>query len=131
MTTPEPGDVAPLPADAAPEPFPSATVSEAEVTIRRAPKVPVFLVLGALLGGIVTAAITSAFPVDEKVGYAATVGYFLLYGIPLGIVVGALIALILDRSSLRRSRTIVAERVTVDALPPEPEEPDQPEQRLS
>ena len=120
MTTPEPG---PTPDDSL-EPFPSATVSEAEVSIRRAPKVPVFLVLGGLIGGIVSAAITSAFPVDEKIGYAATVGYFLLYGIPIGIVLGALLALILDRISLRRARTIVAERVTVDPLPyDEPDEP--------
>ena len=91
MSTPEPG---PAPDDSL-EPFPTATVSEAEVSIRRAPKVPVFLVLGGLIGGIVSAAITSAFPIDEKVGYAATVGYFLLYGIPIGIVLGALLALIL------------------------------------
>jgi hypothetical protein len=113
MSTPEPG---PAPDDSL-EPFPTATVSEAEVSIRRAPKVPVFLVLGGLIGGIVSAAITSAFPIDEKIGYAATVGYFLLYGIPIGIVLGALLALILDRVSVRRARTIVAERVTVDALP--------------
>ena len=120
MTTPESG---PGPDDSL-EPFPTATVSEAEVSIRRAPKVPVFLVLGGLIGGIVSAAITSAFPIDEKVGYAATVGYFLLYGIPIGIVLGALLALVLDRLSVRRARTIVAERVTVDPLPyDEPEEP--------
>ena len=121
MSTPEPG---PAPDDSL-EPFPTSTVSEAEVSIRRAPKVPVFLVLGGLIGGIVSAAITSAFPIDEKVGYAATVGYFLLYGIPIGIVLGALLALILDRVSLRRARTIVAERVTVDPLPygDEPEQP--------
>jgi hypothetical protein len=127
MSTPEPG---PAPDDSL-EPFPTATVSEAEVSIRRAPKVPVFLVLGGLIGGIVSAAITSAFPIDEKIGYAATVGYFLLYGIPIGIVLGALLALILDRVSVRRARTIVAERVTVDALPydDEPAAAEEPEEK--
>ena len=127
MSTPEPG---PAPDDSL-EPFPTATVSEAEVSIRRAPKVPVFLVLGGLIGGIVSAAITSAFPIDEKIGYAATVGYFLLYGIPIGIVLGALLALILDRVSVRRARTIVAERVTVDALPydDEPVPTEEPEEK--
>jgi hypothetical protein len=124
MSTPEPGPET----DDSLEPFPAATVSEAEVSIRRAPKVPVFLVLGGLIGGIASAAITSAFPIDEKTGYAATVGYFLLYGIPIGIVLGALLALILDRVSLRRARTIIAERVTVDPLPYEVEL-DEPEEK--
>ncbi len=105
------------PPDSAPEPFPDATVSEEEVSIRRAPKVPVFLVLGGLIGGIVTIIVTSLFEVDPKIGYAATVGYFLLYGVPIGVVLGALIAIVLDRASTRRARRIVMQVTLVDALP--------------
>jgi hypothetical protein len=87
-----------------------------EVRIRRAPKLPVFLVLGAFVGALVTLILTSLFPADKAVGFAASAGYFLLFGIPAGIVLGAVVGLILDRVSVRRSRTVTVEReVTGDA----------------
>ena len=102
----------------APEPVePAARVVASRVSIRRAPKVPVFLVLGGAIGAIVTIIVTAAFPTDPAVGFIPTVGYFLLYGIPAGIVLGALVAIILDRVSYRRSTTVPAEQTTVDPLP--------------
>ena len=87
---------------------------EERATIRRAPKVPVFLVLGALLGFVVTLALVSAFPTDPKIGFPATFGYFLLYGIPAGLVVGGVVAVILDRIASRRAKSVVVQRVTAD-----------------
>jgi hypothetical protein len=85
-----------------------------EVRVRRAPRLPVFLVLGALLGAIATFIVTATVgQVDPKVGFAATFGYFCLYGVPAGVVVGALIALLLDRRSQRRSRIVSAEHERV------------------
>ena len=86
---------------------------QSEVKIRRAPKLPVFLVFGALMGALVTLVVTSLFPADKHIGYAATVGYFMLYGIPAGIVLGAAVGLILDRVSSRRSKTVTVEREIV------------------
>ncbi|MDB5726780.1 MAG: hypothetical protein JWQ16_3534 [Novosphingobium sp.] len=107
---------------------PEVTIVQAEVKIRRAPKVSVFIILGALVGAIVTVIVTSAFPADPSVGYLATVGYFLLYGVPFGIVVGAVVAIVLDRVSSRRARSITVERTVVDALPYD-DEPYEDEQR--
>lgn len=83
-------------------------------TVRRAPKIGVFLVVGAALGALVTLILTSLFPADENVGFAATYAYFLVYGIPLGLLIGALVGLALDRRSRRRAREIDVEHQRVD-----------------
>ena len=88
--------------------------TETEVTIRRAPKVPVFLILGGALGSIVTLVLTMLQPADPNVGYAALFGYFLLYGLPAGVLLGALVAIVLDIVSRRSIRTGIAERTVVD-----------------
>jgi hypothetical protein len=98
---------------------PQATVITAQVSLRRAPKYSVFLVLGALVGAIVTLIVTALFPVDPDIGFAALYGYFVLYGIPIGIVLGALVAFAFDRRSTKRAREMTAEQTTVDPLPAE------------
>jgi hypothetical protein len=85
-------------------------VSESEVSIRRAPKVGVFLVLGAVLGALVTLILTSLFRADPNVGFFASFAYFCLYGIPAGLLLGGLVALVLDVVSTRRARTVTVAR---------------------
>lgn len=86
---------------------------ETKVSIRRAPKFSVFVVLGALVGVLVSLVLTASFPVDKSVGFAATFGYFAIYGFVGGILVGSLVALIFDRVLSRRSKTV---DVTIDRL---------------
>lgn len=81
-------------------------MSESEVSIRRAPKIGVFLVVGALVGALGTLVATSLFPADPAVGFLASYAYFCLFGIPAGVVVAAAIALPLDVLSRRRARTV-------------------------
>jgi hypothetical protein len=81
-------------------------MSESEVTIRRAPRIGVFLIVGAMLGALVTLVLTSLFPPDPAVGFLASYAYFCLYGIPAGVVLGALVALVLDVVATRRARTV-------------------------
>ena len=85
-------------------------MSESEVSIRRAPRIGVFLAFGAMLGFVVTLILTSLFEPNPKVGFLATFAYFCLYGIPAGVVLGGLAALILDRISTRRARTVTVAR---------------------
>ena len=92
----------------------SDTPTETEVTIRRAPKVPVFLILGGALGATVTLVLTMLQPADPNVGYPALFGYFLLYGLPAGVLLGAVVAIILDIVSRRTTRTATAEVTRVD-----------------
>jgi hypothetical protein len=95
---------------------PATRDTTTEVRVRRAPRLPVFLVLGAVVGAIVTLIVTSTVGhVDPKVGFAATYGYFCLYGVPAGIVLGAVLGLALDRRSQRRARIVTAEREQVVA----------------
>ncbi|MEO9255738.1 MAG: hypothetical protein ABI305_09370 [Tepidiformaceae bacterium] len=91
----------------------SAPVS-AEVSIRRAPKISVFLILGALVGFLGTLILTALRPADPAVGFTALFGYFLIYGIPAGVVLGAIVAVLLDRSSGRRAKIVPAERVVAE-----------------
>jgi hypothetical protein len=96
------------------EPDPRMTDAVAEVRLRRAPRLWVFLLLGALVGAIVTLIVAGLGTVDAKVGFAATFGYFCLFGVPAGIVLGALVGLLLDRRSVRLARTVPAELERVE-----------------
>lgn len=91
------------------------TVVADQVTVRRAPRIGRFLVLGAGLGAIVTFILTALFPVDRLVGFAALFGYFALYGIPIGAGVGAIFAILLDLVATRREKRLDVERISVDA----------------
>ena len=84
-----------------------------EARIRRAPRLGRFLFLGGVVGLLGTLIATSLFPADPNVGFAALFGYFALYGVPIGVALGAMLALVLDRISLRRSRTVAVEHENV------------------
>jgi hypothetical protein len=85
-------------------------VSETEVTIRRAPRVGVFLVFGALLGALVTLVLTSLFEPDPAVGFFASYAYFCLYGVPAGVLLAGLLAILIDVITTRRARTVTVAR---------------------
>jgi NhaP-type Na+/H+ or K+/H+ antiporter len=98
----------------------STTETTTEVRVRRAPRLPVFLVLGAVVGAILTLIATATIGhVDPKVGFAATFGYFCVFGVPAGIALGALVGLLLDRRSQRRARVVSAEYELVESPPAE------------
>ena len=80
-----------------------------QVTVRRAPKIPAFIFVGAVLGALVTLILTSLFPADPAVGFGALFAYFALYGITGGVVLGAVVGIILDRVSARRAKTVTVE----------------------
>lgn len=85
------------------------------VSIRRAPRFSAFMVVGALLGLLGTLLVTALFPADPAVGFAATFGYFALFGVPTGAVLGALAAILLDRRATRRATEVVAGKLDVRA----------------
>ena len=100
---------------------PAQTTVETEVTVRRIPRYSRFLIIGAGLGAVATFILTASFSSDPKVGFGALFGYFLLFGVPAGAVIGAVVAILLDIGLTRRARTGMAERTTVDPLPYEDE----------
>lgn len=92
-----------------------------QVSVRRAPKIPAFLVVGGALGFLGTLIATSLFPADEEVGFATLVAYFSVYGITIGVLLGAVVGIVLDRRSRKRARTLQAEREAIDPAPVEGE----------
>jgi len=88
--------------------------------MRRIPRYSRFLIIGAGLGAVATFILTASFPSDPKVGFGALFGYFLIFGVPAGFVIGAVIAIVLDTGLKRRARNVMAEHTTVDPLPDEP-----------
>jgi len=92
-----------------------------QVRIRRAPKFSVFLILGAVLGLIAALVLTAAFPIDPNVGFGPTFSYFAIFGVTIGVFVGAVVAIILDRALGRGSKTLSA---SVDRLQPVDDKPD-------
>lgn len=94
---------------------PRATISSGRVTVRRAPRIGRFVVLGAGLGAIATFILTALFKVDPLVGFGALFGYFLLFGVPIGASVGAIFAITFDAIATRRGKQLDAQRESVDA----------------
>ncbi|OJX62897.1 MAG: hypothetical protein BGO95_02110 [Micrococcales bacterium 73-13] len=103
---------------------PHETHERRTASIRRVPRYGVFIGLGAIVGILVTVAVTTAFPADPNVGMWATVAYMSLYGITGGVLLGALAALVADRVSRRSARTVTVERGAVEpaAIPSGPAE---------
>lgn len=95
---------------------PSVRVDVETVRVRRAPKYPVFLVAGAVLGVVVAAILTLAFGGSEQASPNTGVvyspmqvfGFVSLICAPVGIAVGGAIAVILDARSSRRIRSFRA-----------------------
>ena len=83
-----------------------------EITVRRAPKYVPFLILGGLVGIIVAAVIAYALPGDASYDPSSVFGFFMVLFGAGGVILGAIVALLLDRLSVRR-----AEHAVVEAVP--------------
>jgi hypothetical protein len=94
------------------EPAPGSVPERREVTVRRAPKYVPFLILGGLVGVAAAAIIAYALPGDEGYDASSVFGFFMILCAAGGVILGALVALVLDRMSVRR-----AERAVVESAP--------------
>jgi len=86
-----------------------------EITVRRAPKYVPFLILGGLVGIIVAAVIAFALPGDPSYDPNSVFGFFMVLFGAGGVILGAVVALLLDRLSVRRAEHAVVEAVPEDA----------------
>lgn len=98
----------------------SPTVSEARV--RRVPKYGVFLVLGGAIGALAAAILTFAFDGTAEaseigVTYSSgqVFGFLLLFCVTAGVALGAIVALILEKTVGRRSHLVTIERERIVA----------------
>ena len=89
--------------------------------VRRAPKFSVFMVVGAALGVIVAMILTFGFDGSTEqspntglvYSQGQVFGFLLLVCIPIGLALAAIVALIFDRRSRRRTREVAVDHESV------------------
>ena len=88
-----------------------SVVDKSTVTVRRAPRFFNFMLLGALIGAIAALVLTVAFPENAEFGATHVFGFLLLAFVALGVTLGAVVAIIIDRVISRRGKTVVVDRM--------------------
>ncbi|GAB3618738.1 hypothetical protein GCM10027416_32950 [Okibacterium endophyticum] len=101
---------------------------EESVVVRRRPRFVNFMLLGALLGVVAALALTFMVPsgsseeqravAGDDIEYSTgqVFGFLLLAAVPIGIALGALAAIVLDRVIGRRARTVVAQNIRTGSV---------------
>ena len=82
-----------------------------EVTVRRAPRFVPFLVLGAVVGFVAAAVAAYTVPGDASFDPGAVFGFLMIMFGAAGAVLGAVLALVLDRRSVKKQERAVVESV--------------------
>ncbi|MDY0908000.1 potassium transporter Trk [Microbacterium sp. CFBP9034] len=91
------------------------------VRVRRAPKMSVFLLLGAALGVLAAMILTFAFDGSSDVSpntglvysQGQVFGFLTLVCVPVGLALAAVVALLLDRRSRSHTREIIVDHESV------------------
>ena len=87
-------------------------LEERDLVVRRAPKVQVFLIGGALLGVLAALIVSLAGPDNPEFTFGSVFGYFVVIFAIIGVGAGGLVWLVLDRRSRKHARTVHARPVT-------------------
>ena len=89
-------------------------VSDDVVTVRRAPRYGRFITLGALVGAVVALLLTFAFSgqpaqPELELGFdrGQVFGFLLLLCATIGAALGAVVALLIDRGSAKRAKSVL------------------------
>ncbi|MGO4301416.1 hypothetical protein [Leifsonia sp. RAF41] len=94
------------------------TVTPAEVRVRRSPRYFRFMITGAVIFAIVALILTFSFPENPTYDRGSVFGFLLAIGVIVGVAIGAVVALVVDRATGRRARSVQADRI--DVRVPEP-----------
>ncbi|WP_091229513.1 hypothetical protein [Microbacterium sp. 3J1] len=90
-----------------------------EATVRRVPRFGVFMGVGVVLGIIAAGILTmmGSFEPSEAAGVVyppgQVFGFLLLWTVPAGLALGAVVALILERTARRHDRVVRVEHETI------------------
>lgn len=91
------------------EPFETTDVTSDTVSVRRSPRYPRFLALGAVVGVIAALILTVAFPDNDEFDKGQVFGFLMLACGTVGVALGALVALVIDRALGRRAASVTME----------------------
>jgi hypothetical protein len=81
-----------------------------KVTVRRSPKYLTFIITGAVIGVIVAAVIGLMIPEQQRTA-EPVVTYLIAYIGGIGVVLGIVVALIVDRIGLAKAKTVEATKL--------------------
>lgn len=85
-----------------------------EITVRRAPKFVPFMALGAIVGFLAAFVVAYTGPADPTLTRESVLGFFTVaFALP-GLLLAALLALVFDRRSIKRTERARAERTYDD-----------------
>ena len=102
---------------------PSETPQTVEATVRRVPRYGVFMGIGVVVGVIAAGILTLVGSYEESqaldVVYppGQVFGFLLLWTVPVGLALGGLVGLLLERSARRHDRVVRVARETVIPAP--------------
>ncbi len=97
----------------------SETPQTVEATVRHVPRYGVFMGIGVVLGMIAAGILTFTGSFEESqaldVVYppGQVFGFLLLWTVPIGIALGGVVALILERTGRRHDRVVRVDRETI------------------
>lgn len=97
--------------------------TQRQISVRRAPKYVPFLVAGGLLGIVIAAISSFSVPAPKDYTQGSVFGYFMILFAAGGLLLGGVVALVLDRISLRRSERAVVEEIEEPAESPAAADP--------
>lgn len=86
-------------------------VVQRTIKVRRAPKFVPFMIAGALAGVVTAAIFTVLAPGGEEYDASSIFGFFTVLLMVPGASLGAVVALLIDRQSVRRAKTAVLESI--------------------
>jgi hypothetical protein len=95
------------------QPEEQATVTEAAVRVQRSPRYFRFMITGAVVFAVIALILTYSFPENPTYDRGAVFGFLLAICATVGVALGALVALLIDRAATRRARTVQADRIDV------------------
>ncbi|QEO16202.1 potassium transporter Trk [Agromyces intestinalis] len=84
-------------------------MTDETVEVRRAPRYGAFLLAGGVVGALVALILTFAFPENDQFDRGQVFGFLLLALGAVGVGIGALVALLIDRSLSRRGGRAIVE----------------------
>ncbi|MFC6356037.1 hypothetical protein [Luethyella okanaganae] len=88
-------------------------VTAGTVIVRRAPRYFRFMLVGGVVGAIVALILTVEFPENSQYDRGQVFGFLLLLCATVGVALGSLIALWIDRRASLSPATVVADRLDV------------------